>query len=113
MDVSDGLAQDLAHLCLASNLAAVLRSDDVPLSAPARALLDAGEARLEDILGGGDDYELLFTAPKPDRAKISERAKKAGVSVTRIGETSLGHGITIRDRERRVVPLDRLGYRHG
>lgn len=113
MDVSDGLAQDLAHLCAASGVAAELRADDVPLSAPARAVLDAGHATLKDILGGGDDYELLFTAPKTARAAVSERAGAAGVEVTRIGETSPGRGLTIRDGAGRVVPLDRLGYRHG
>ena len=63
MDVSDGLAQDLTHLCKASGVAGEISVKDIPLSRAAGLLLADGLASVEDICGGGDDYELLFTAP--------------------------------------------------
>lgn len=113
MDVSDGLAQDLSHICATSNAAAILRADDVPLSEGARSLLAAGGVTIEDILGGGDDYELLFTAPRTARDAVGERAREAGTTVSRIGEIVDGEGLTVLDGDGRVVPLGRLGYRHG
>jgi thiamine-monophosphate kinase len=82
MDVSDGLVQDLSHVCRASGLGAELEASLVPLSAPARA---AGPAWLETALTGGDDYEVLLTAP-PDRVEAFIAAAAAqGIALTRIG----------------------------
>jgi thiamine-monophosphate kinase len=90
MDVSDGLVQDLGHLCRAGGCGAVLRADAVPLSAAARALLQADPALLPLILTGGDDYELLFAAPAMAEAEILARGAAVGVAVTRIGEFVAG-----------------------
>ncbi|MBL6600136.1 MAG: thiamine-phosphate kinase [Alphaproteobacteria bacterium] len=113
MDVSDGLAQDLSHICAASKVGAELRAEDVPLSPVARSLVDAGGVSIAEILGGGDDYELLFTAPKTARETVTKRSRDAAVDVSRIGEIVEGLGLTVRDGDGEVVPLDRLGYRHG
>jgi thiamine-monophosphate kinase len=113
MDVSDGLAQDLGHICTASGVAGEIAIADVPLSVPARSLMDRGDGSLEDVLAGGDDYELLFTAPKAVRDVVAERARAAGTRITRIGAIETGAGLTARDGAGRLVPLDRLGYRHA
>lgn len=85
MDVSDGLVQDLGHLCRASGLAARIDAARVPLSAAARAA-----ALPAACLTGGDDYELLMAVP-PDRTEALERAaREAGVPVTRIGAFEAG-----------------------
>ena len=60
MDVSDGLVQDLGHLCRAGGIAAEIEAGAVPLSAAARA---AGPNWLPTCLTGGDDYELLLAVP--------------------------------------------------
>jgi thiamine-monophosphate kinase len=87
MDVSDGLVQDLAHICRASGLAAAIDASSVPLSEPARL---AGPDWLETCLTGGDDYELLMAVP-PDRANALQRAADAaGMAVTRIGGFHFG-----------------------
>ncbi len=63
MDISDGLVADLGHLCDASALAGVIEAARVPLSPATQAALARDPARLASVLGGGDDYELLFAAP--------------------------------------------------
>ncbi len=78
IDLSDGLSVDLAHLCEESKLRAVVDADSIPLAKvgrPARAV------SLDDALHGGEDYELLFTAPFHKRVPASI----AGVPVTMIG----------------------------
>ena len=113
MDVSDGLAQDLGHLCRASGVAAQVRWPDVPLSDPARILMRDGRATVDDILGGGDDYELLFTAPPAARSEVERRAASAKTRVTRIGKMKAGESVAILDHVGQVVPLHHLGYRHA
>jgi thiamine-monophosphate kinase len=85
MDVSDGLVQDLGHLCRASSLAARVDAAQVPLSPAAAA---AGD--LLRCLVGGDDYEILMAVP-PDRTeRLLEAASDARVPVTRIGAFAAG-----------------------
>ena len=81
MDVSDGLVQDLGHLCRASGVGAEIAAADVPLSPQARA---AGE--LTRCLTGGDDYELLMAVSPQDANTFRAHAAAIGVAVTRIGE---------------------------
>lgn len=88
MDVSDGLVQDLGHLCRAGGCGAVLEAGSVPLSPAARAALAKGQPDLlPRVLTGGDDYELLFATPPGAAEEVLARAARAGdgVSVTRIG----------------------------
>ena len=81
MDVSDGLVQDLGHLCRASGVGAEIAAADVPLSPQARA---AGD--LTRCLTGGDDYELLMAVSPQDANTFRAHAAAIGVAVTRIGE---------------------------
>jgi thiamine-monophosphate kinase len=92
IDVSDGLAGDLAKLCAASGVGADVESRELPLSA---GLCSAAgpEARLSFALGGGDDYELLFTAPPVHRARLA--ALEAGAVLRRIGVISETAGVRV------------------
>ena len=81
MDVSDGLVQDLGHLCRASGAGAEIVAADVPLSPQARA---AGD--LTRCLTGGDDYELLMAVSPQDIDAFRAHAASLGIAVTRIGE---------------------------
>jgi thiamine-monophosphate kinase len=77
MDVSDGLAGDLAKLCRVSGASAVIDATQVPLSDAAREAVSHDPGLLETALTGGDDYEILFTAapgfaPPPGVTKIGE-----------------------------------------
>lgn len=87
MDVSDGLVQDLGHICRHSALSAEIEAMLVPLSGPARA---AGPGWLETILTGGDDYEILMAVP-PSRANaLRADARRVGIQVRRIGRLLAG-----------------------
>lgn len=112
MDISDGLAQDLGHICRASGLAARVDAARVPLSAAARAALDTDHSLLATVLTGGDDYELLFTAPADAHDAILAAGREAGVDVTAIGTMVTGEGVTVRDVDGRPLPLARGGWRH-
>jgi thiamine-monophosphate kinase len=89
----------------------VIDADKVPLSGPARRVLAQRPDLLETILTGGDDYELLFTAPPDRRAAIADAATAAGVPVTEIGHIEAGAGVTV-ERQGRALTFTRAGYRH-
>jgi thiamine-monophosphate kinase len=75
IDLSDGLIQDLGHICTASEVGAELASADIPL---------ADGARLEHVLGGSDDYELCFTAPA-DPPDLGIPTRRVGTIVAQPG----------------------------
>jgi thiamine-monophosphate kinase len=90
MDVSDGLAGDLAKLCAASAVSATIKLAAIPLSKAASAALAAGAVTLSEIVSGGDDYEILCTVA-PDAFKpFAEAASASGVAVNRIGTIVAG-----------------------
>ena len=112
MDVSDGLAADLSHLAAASGVAATIEAARVPLSPAARALIEAGEARLADALTGGDDYELLFTVPPERQPQAAALAGTLGLPLSRIGQVEEGAGIRVLDAKGRRLSLGQGGWRH-
>lgn len=85
LDVSDGLVQDLGHLCRAAGLSAELDAEAVPLSAAARAAVASEPALFARCLTGGDDYELVFTAPEAAASALAGIAAEAGILVARVG----------------------------
>ncbi|MGO4128223.1 thiamine-phosphate kinase [Inquilinus sp. YAF38] len=111
MDVSDGLPGDLPHLCDASGVAAEVELASLPLSDAARAAI-ALDPSLQDVAwGGGEDYELLFSAPISARTAIEAAAVAAGTAVTRIGRIAVGQGVRLLDPLGR--PVESLtGWRH-
>ena len=95
IDVSDGLAADLGRLVAASGVGAVVRAAELPLS---RALFTlAGEARAREFaLGGGDDYELLFSVPSAARGALLRAMAGAGAPACHcIGEIVSGRGVRV------------------
>ncbi|MFP2911861.1 thiamine-phosphate kinase, partial [Pyxidicoccus sp. 3LFB2] len=99
LDVSDGLAQDLGHLCTASRVKATVELERLPMTAAVRKALGP-----QGALAGGEDYELLMAVP-PGRSRAFERAcARAGQPVTRIGLISEGSGWVCRDAAGRVLP---------
>jgi len=92
MDVSDGLAGDLAKLCRASAVNADIEVARVPLSAGARAALAKEPALIETIITGGDDYEVLACVPADKIETLRQQASAAGVPISEIGVVAAGEG---------------------
>lgn len=111
MDVSDGLAGDLAKLCRASSVAADIDVTRVPLSDAARAVLAADPALLETVLTGGDDYEILLTLPPERLASFCLAAERAGIGASEIGRVTAGQGARFL-HDGRVLTFARPSYSH-
>ena len=95
IDVSDGLLGDLVHILRRSNLGATLEVDAVPRSAVLATLPLAQQRQF--TLAGGDDYELVFSAPPERAAQVTAAARAAGVAVTRIGRIEAASGLRLVD----------------
>jgi thiamine-monophosphate kinase len=113
MDVSDGLAGDLAKLCAASAVSANIELAAIPLSKAASAALTAGAVSLSEIVSGGDDYEILCTVA-PDALKpFVEAARTSGVAVNRIGTVVAGKAAPkFLDAKGAELALTRTSYSH-
>jgi thiamine-monophosphate kinase len=113
MDVSDGLAGDLAKLCAASGVSAAIDAQSVPLSSVVAALLAQRAVGIEAIVSGGDDYEILCAIPE-DRVEAFEgQARLAGVAVTSIGTVIAGVAAPrFLDRQGCEIALQRSSYSH-
>ncbi len=110
MDVSDGLVQDLGHLCRAGGLGAEIEAAAVPLSDPARG---AGAAWLATCLTGGDDYELLLAVPPAQEAALTRAATAAGIPLARIGRFHAGAPVvTVAGPDGAPLILPKGGWSH-
>jgi thiamine-monophosphate kinase len=106
IDVSDGLLQDLGHLCGASGVGAVIETPSLPVAPPLRRL---GEVeRLALALGGGEDYELLFSVSPARAGRLRVRRQP----ITRIGRIVEGSGVRLVDGEGRRVRVAGAGFDH-
>ena len=101
IDVSDGLLGDLAHVLRRSQVGAEVEVDALPRSAVLRALPEPLQHTC--TLAGGDDYELVFTAPPQRAPEVVAAAQAAGVPVTRIGRIREGAGLRLIDCDSRPV----------
>ena len=95
IDVSDGLLGDLGHILGRSRVGARVEVDAVPRSAVLRGQSLAWQR--ECTLAGGDDYELLFTAPASQAAAVRDAAHRSGVAATRIGRIEAEPGLRLVD----------------
>lgn len=111
IDISDGLLQDLGHICSASSLGAEIWRDKLPLSPAYRAMTGKDGAR--HALSGGEDYELLFCARRRDRTRLENLSKRVKVPITRIGRClAAKEGITVLDGSGKAVSISIKGYDH-
>ena len=111
IDVSDGLLQDLNHLCKASAVGAVVWENALPLSPAYRTL--AGQKRALHALTGGEDYELLFCTRRRDRSQLEKIQRRLGVPIARIGEClPASKGIKVIDGGGRLASFTVRGYDH-
>jgi thiamine-monophosphate kinase len=112
MDVSDGFAADLGHICQASRVGALVEAAKMPVSPALRSVLEVGEASLVEVATGGDDYELLFTAPAAVELLLGRIATELALPLTAVGEIRREPGVIVLDQNGRAVELGPGGYRH-
>ncbi|MEH6639575.1 MAG: thiamine-phosphate kinase [Porticoccaceae bacterium] len=115
IDISDGLVADLGHIAQASDVAAVIHRQRLPL--PEVAVKHFGDEQMREwALSGGDDYELCFTVPpeKLDQLAALQAEDGAGglPQITEIGELVPGTGVQCLDAAGNSVTLERSGYAH-
>ena len=107
IDISDGLMQDLGHVCRESGLSAVVQAALVPISPEAAA---QGPEVLELRLTGGDDYELILAVPPEKTEALC--AACAGVKITKIGVFKAGEGVELYGDENIPLHLASSGWKH-
>lgn len=105
MDVSDGLLGDFGHILKASGVGACIRTDETIKLIAAGAYPSSATGQFDQkllqqcTLAGGDDYELLFTAPPHHRAAVAEAAAQSRTPVTRIGQVEAAPGLRLLDAQ--------------
>jgi thiamine-monophosphate kinase len=85
IDISDGLAADFGHLCLASRVIGEIAVSNIPQSAAARRAVAAEPKLMAQVVGGGDDYEVLLAAAADAVRPLQVAAETAGVALTVVG----------------------------
>ena len=115
IDVSDGLVADLGHIAQASDVAAVIHRQRLPL--PKVAVKHFGDEQMREwALSGGDDYELCFTVPPEKLDQLAALQAEDGArglpQITEIGELVPGTGVQCLDADGNSVTLERSGYSH-
>jgi thiamine-monophosphate kinase len=111
IDVSDGLVADLGHVCAAGGVGAEVDAAALPLSTALRATFEDAVCR-GFALGGGDDYELCFTAPASKATAIVARLEAAGCRTTRVGRIVADRGVRALDVNGEIVATAQAGWEH-
>jgi thiamine-monophosphate kinase len=112
IDVSDGLVADLGHVAAASEVGATVGVGALPLSPTGQVLVAVDPVHLVTAITGGDDYELLFTAPAGREREVAALAEELDIAVTAIGEIEREPGIRVVDVDGRPIAVGAGGYRH-
>lgn len=110
LDLSDGLASDLGHILQASEVGAVIDLDKLPICPELRALV-GDEQALQLALGGGEDYELLFTVPDCHKSAITTALSEISGAAVCVGQIVSGNQIGYR-RDGLIVPIQVAGFNH-
>ena len=110
-DVSDGLLADLGHITKASGCGAMIELEKIPLSPAVRRLVDEDAGRWEQVVTGGDDYEIVFTGRNESR--VTEFSARLGLPITAIGRVTPGKGIEVRKSDGEPISFAAAGYKHA
>ena len=114
IDISDGLLQDLSHLCLFKKLGALIDLKSLPLSPQCRNLIINGKIKLKDIFSRGDDYQFLFTSAISNRKKIKCLSKNLSLKITKIGQINNKKVINLKyNNEIFDAMTIKMGYTHN
>lgn len=114
-DISDGLLADVGHICSASNVSATINAAEVRLSPGVQTAIAANPDLLVVALTGGDDYELVFTAPPASAGAIqaiSESLKTPLTAIGRVDEPGAKADVRVLAPDGRVIETGARGYQH-
>jgi thiamine-monophosphate kinase len=115
IDVSDGLASEINHICKQSNVGAFLNADEIPIDSATQEAADFFKDKpLNYALRGGEDFELLFTAPEEIANELQKKFReKFGFECSKIGVIKeQADGIILEDTDGKQVPIPAEGYEH-
>lgn len=112
-DVSDGLAAEIAHICEASGTGARIDARSIPLMQCAIDVAGRlGKEPLDLALFGGEDYELVITAPPENAEAVKISVKRTGVRITEVGTITEGSACILVDSKGAEAPIAGRGYSH-
>ena len=115
IDISDGLIADLNHICKESKTGAKINIGDIILSKAARKLIDNGNYTIEELITGGEDYQLLFTSNMANKNDIFTLANRFKISLNYIGKVTAfleNDNIQILNIDGKNIKLNSFGYEH-
>jgi len=113
IDISDGLAQDLLHICGNSKCGATINLNNLPLSSQCKNLIVKKKINLKSIFSKGDDYQILFTANIKSRSKIKKLSKKLKIKISKIGSTTKNMNVLFLDKGKKFkITTRNMGYTH-
>ena len=113
IDISDGLLGDLQHILNGSDVGATVTLGQLPLSSAFREELETDGGLVDLALSGGEDYELLLTAPPGAEEVIGQIAEETGVPITRIGRINGASGeMKVLGPDGEITLPSTFGYKH-
>lgn len=114
IDVSDGLVADIGHIAEVSQMQAIIEAPLVPLSPVAKKLLAHQPKLREQLLTGGEDYELVFIMDPREKGLFNIAQSKVNHPLTRVGRLQQGFAgeVQVMDENNRILPLKSKGWTH-
>lgn len=113
LDISDGLIADLHHMIKASGVSASVNLPSIGFSAAVSRLLEEGSVSHQDLLTGGDDYQLLLAVPPNKYEAFKSKALNFGVNIQNIGEFTQGDGsVFVADENGGNIQFEKIGWQH-
>jgi thiamine-monophosphate kinase len=113
IDVSDGLAGDLGHICRESRVGAIIEEGKIPTTEIFRAYCERFQLDMTRLtINVGEDYVLLGTVPERSAAKVGKALESAGCDFFRIGKIIEGPGIRLLGRDGSTRQIDPAGWNH-
>ena len=114
IDISDGLASEIHHICRSSGVGALLYEEKIPISPAVKEVAEFfGDSPMDYVLSGGEDFELLFTIGEEDLSALKGMEKQIGCSLSLVGRIlAKEEGIKMLGRAKRISELRGIGYDH-
>ncbi len=112
IDISDGLIADVGHICTSSKVGAAIQICEGMISPQAQKLLSSGDFAAQDLLGGGDDYELAIALAPQDVAAFIEDAKELGIRAYVAGVFQAEKKLRVLDRNKQELKFKHAGWEH-